>query len=230
MTFLGAIFTGLVAGVLHVLSGPDHLAAVLPFAVSSPRRAARIGLFWGVGHGLGVVILGGVFLLTRQFLPIEELSAGAEILVGVLLVGLGLWAIRRSRVLVVHTHPHDHDADGGHAHPHVHLKDPTVGKPSHEEHGTHLGHHHSTFGFGFLHGVAGLGHLVVASPLVALGFASAGAYLGAYLVGGVAAMTVFALVVGSALRRPAWIPTGLAAAGVTSVLVGLFWLSGPLFA
>ena len=229
MTILGVAFTGLVAGVLHVLSGPDHLAAVLPFAVSQPRRALRIGLFWGLGHGAGVLGLGAVVFFARDFLPIEAISANAELLVGVLLVGLGAWAIRRSRVIVVHTHEHDH-GDHDHAHPHVHLQDPTVGQPSHATEGKHGGHHHSSLGFGFLHGVAGLGHLVVASPLVALGTSSAVVYLSTYLVGGVVAMTGFALIVGSALRRPRWIPTGLAVAGGTSIAVGLFWLSGPLLA
>ena len=227
MTILGAALTGLIAGLIHVLSGPDHLAAVLPFAVSDPRRSARIGLFWGLGHGAGVVGLGAILLIGRDLLPIDAISANAEILVGLLLVGLGAWAIRRSRTLVVHTHEHEH-GDDDHAHPHVHLKDPTVDEPSHPTRGAHGGHHHSTLGFGFLHGVAGLGHLVAASPLVALGTGAAVAYLGAYLAGGVLAMTGFALIVGSALRRPRWIPTGLAVAGATSIAVGLFWLSGPL--
>jgi len=232
MTTLAAAFTGLVAGILHVLAGPDHLAAVLPFAVSTPRRAARTGLFWGVGHGLGVLGLGGIFLLAREQLPVDRISGHAELLVGILLVGLGLWAIRRSRFLVVHTHPHGHaDAETrDHAHPHVHLKDPTVGTSAHPVRGAHGAHHHSTLGFGFIHGIAGLGHLVAASPLVALGRGPAIAYLAAYLVGGVLAMTGFALCVGAALRRPRWIPTGLAVAGATSVAVGLVWLSTPLLA
>ena len=36
-------FTGLLAGCFHVLSGPDHLAAVAPLALSSRTRAWREG-------------------------------------------------------------------------------------------------------------------------------------------------------------------------------------------
>ncbi len=222
-----AAVTGAVAGVVHVFSGPDHLAAVLPFAVASPRRALRVGVTWGLGHGLGVLVLGAVFMFVRDVVDVDAISHGAELFVGVLLVALGAWAIRRSRLLVIHTHDHDHahEADD-HVHPHVHLKDDSVGRPDHAERGEHEHHHHSSFGFGFVHGVAGVGHLVVASPLLALSGASAVAYLSAYLLGGIAAMSGFALVAGRLVRRPAWVPTSLVAAGAVSIIVGVFWIGG----
>ena len=54
---------GLLAGAAHVLSGPDHLAGVAPLAADRPAATgaawpARIGATWGLGHGLGVAILG----------------------------------------------------------------------------------------------------------------------------------------------------------------------------
>lgn len=215
---------GLAAGVIHVVSGPDHLAAVLPFAVSKPRHALRVGLFWGIGHGLGVLVLGLLFMVAGQAFSIDGVSQRAESLVGVLLIGLGLWAIRRSRRIVIHSHGHGHDGHS-HAHPHVHVNDPTVADAHHPVVGRHERHHHSTLGFGFVHGVAGVGHLVVASPLIALSGAGAAFYLLAYLVGGVLAMTGFSLAAGSLIRRPSWIPASLALAGVASVGVGIVWLS-----
>ena len=38
---------GLIASILHVIAGPDHLAAVAPFAIESKRKAWKIGLFLG---------------------------------------------------------------------------------------------------------------------------------------------------------------------------------------
>jgi len=38
----------LLAAVLHVITGPDHLAAVIPFAIESKKRAWKVGLFWGI--------------------------------------------------------------------------------------------------------------------------------------------------------------------------------------
>lgn len=224
MGWIVAAFTGLVAGMVHVLSGPDHLVAVLPFAVDRPARALRVGLFWGLGHGLGVLVLGLVFLAAQAYFDLDAISQAAEVLVGLLLIGVGLWALRRSRKLVLHTHAHDHDGDG-HAHPHVHLDDPTVDDATHPSQGRHAKHSHSTLGFGFIHGVAGMGHLVGAGPLVALSGAAAGAYLVAYLAGGVVAMTAFAALAGQMIRRPRWVPRGLATAGVLSMGVGLFWVA-----
>ena len=227
-----AIMTGLVAGLLHVVSGPDHLAAVLPMAVDAPRRSVRLGVLWGIGHGLGVIGLGGLFFAFRSVTDIAWISFSSELIVGVLLVALGVWALRRSRLVVVHHHAHEHppppsDKPGPtpHAHPHVHFNDPTVDRPQHVEKGQHRFHHHSTLGFGFIHGLAGAGHLVVAMPMLALSAALGVVYLVSYLAGGMAAMMGFAYCAGALVRKPAWIPTALRMAGLGSMVVGLFWIS-----
>ena len=47
-----------VAGGLHAVSGPDHLAALLPRCLGQRWwRAARIGTVWGIGHGLSVTMM-----------------------------------------------------------------------------------------------------------------------------------------------------------------------------
>lgn len=224
MEIAWAAAMGFVAGTVHVVSGPDHLAAVLPFAVKARKQALRIGFFWGIGHGAGVLALGALFMVLRAQAPIEAVSRASEALVGVLLVGLGIWAVRRSRLIVVHQHPHTHD-DGVHHHHHVHINDPTVDDERHRIDGQHEAHHHSTLGFGFIHGLAGVGHLVVASPILAFGWAAAAVYLTSYLASGVMAMTAVALTAGALVRRPAWVPTALRTAGMGSVAVGLFWVA-----
>lgn len=117
---LGALLAGLVAGVLHVLSGPDHLAAVLPFAVRGRRQALRVGATWGLGHGLGVLLLGAVAVALRSTVHLEAISGAAEVVVGVMLMVLGAWAIRRSRWVEVHEHEHAHELDPAHDVHHVH--------------------------------------------------------------------------------------------------------------
>lgn len=229
MEIILAIATGLAAGLIHVVSGPDHLAAVLPFAVDAPKRSFKLGVFWGLGHGLGVIILGVAFLLLREVAPIERVSQFSELLVGVLLVGLGIWAVRRSRLVVVHAHEHEHSEDE-HAHAHVHIADPSVDRDDHPASGKHTAHHHSTLGFGLVHGLAGVGHLIAASPLLALGKIAAGVYLTSYLLGGVLAMSVFARLAGLLASRPQHLPKALGFAGVTSVAVGVFWVSTFAFA
>ena len=85
---------GLVAGAVHVLSGPDHLAAIAPYAVADKARSWRTGVRWGLGHSAGVLGVGLLVLLTRQALPVEALSARSELGVGLVLVGIGIWGIR----------------------------------------------------------------------------------------------------------------------------------------
>jgi sulfite exporter TauE/SafE len=88
-----AIMAGFVAGVVHVLSGPDHLAAVAPLAVDRGRRAWRTGLQWGLGHCAGVLLIGVLALLFREMLPLDSLSSWAEKVVGLLLIALGAWGM-----------------------------------------------------------------------------------------------------------------------------------------
>jgi len=64
------VLTGLLAGAFHVLSGPDHLAAVAPLALSSEgRHAWREGWRWGLGHTAGVIVVALVALALRGLLP-----------------------------------------------------------------------------------------------------------------------------------------------------------------
>ncbi|MGO6719233.1 High-affinity nickel transporter, partial [Rhizobium ruizarguesonis] len=63
MTLLAS---GLLAGFVHVVSGPDHLAAIAPYAVDAKARAWRTGIRWGVGHSAGVVGVGLFALLLRD--------------------------------------------------------------------------------------------------------------------------------------------------------------------
>jgi len=56
------LFAGIIAAMLHVISGPDHLAAVTPFAIESKKKAWKVGLFWGIGHLLGIIYWCFIFI------------------------------------------------------------------------------------------------------------------------------------------------------------------------
>ena len=86
---------GLIASMLHVITGPDHLAAVAPFAIESKRKAWKIGLFWGIGHLAGMIAIGLLFAIFKEVIPMEEISRYSEQLVGFVLVGIGIWALIR---------------------------------------------------------------------------------------------------------------------------------------
>ena len=213
-----AVLTGLAAGGLHVFSGPDHLAALAPVALERPGQAARTGGYWGLGHGIGVVTIGGLGLWLRSFVDVEAWSAWAEFSVGILLILVGGWAVVRSQRLEIHAHEHDH-REATHAHLHAH-----GGSPN--------GHKHAAMGIGMLHGVAGTGHLFGVVPALALPVPEAALYLSAYLASAVAAMAGFAWVLGVAARRggPGSIRWLMLGSGAVAVIVGGIWLvrSWPL--
>jgi hypothetical protein len=91
-----AIMAGLTAGLVHVLLGPDHLAAVAPFAIGKRARGWHPGLQWGLGHCAGVLLMGLLALMFKDLFPIDFISSSAETLVGVLLIGVGAWGICKS--------------------------------------------------------------------------------------------------------------------------------------
>ena len=98
VSILVAGLAGLSAGTIHALSGPDHLSAVAPLVINERSRRWRMGLFWGIGHSLGVWLIGLIALVLRGFLPLDALSSWSERLVGVVLIGVGLWGLRRAFV------------------------------------------------------------------------------------------------------------------------------------
>jgi hypothetical protein len=100
-----AAFAGLAAGLVHVLLGPDHLAAVAPLAASRVDARWRAGLQWGLGHTAGVLVVGLLLIAFRELLPIERISAYSERLVGLALLGVGLWGFVQARRPRTHAHP-----------------------------------------------------------------------------------------------------------------------------
>ncbi|MCK6505115.1 hydantoin utilization protein A [Myxococcota bacterium] len=221
------LLSGLAAGSVHVVTGPDHLAAVAPLALRDRRAAARTGAAWGLGHGLGVVLLGGLGMLAREAVDVHALSGWSEFSVGFLLVGLGLWSLRGALGMQIHDHGHAHDPAGAgpaasadHAHPHVHL-----GAHAHDLQ-AHQGHSHAAFGVGLFHGAAGMGHLLGVVPALALPPAESAVYLAAYLVAAVGSMALFGLVLGELARRAgrAALRGLVLAASLFTVGVGGWWL------
>lgn len=227
---------GLVAGAIHVLSGPDHLAAVAPLAADSRRSRWKTGFTWGVGHTSGVLVVGALALVLREVLPIEAISSWSERLVGVALIGVGLWGLRQASRLRVHQHAHSHDGSS-HVHVHVHVAHEggahaAPGRPAISHVPPPHDHSHASFAFGILHGLAGSSHVIGILPALALPTrALSAAYLVSYGVGNIASMTVFSSAVGAVARRArdGGVPVYrglLYACSVMALLVGGVWVGG----
>jgi hypothetical protein len=211
---------GFAAGAIHVLAGPDHLAAVAPLAARHPRGSWRSGLRWGLGHAGGVCVVGLATILLRGLLPVDLVSHYSERLVGVMLIGIGAWALRKG--MQIHTHAHEH---GGERHEHIHM---------HAKGEQHV-HAHAAFAFGTLHGLAGSSHVMGILPALALpSNVLAASYLIFYGIGTVAAMTLFSHGIGMVAGR--WQGNALKlyrglmfACAAVALGVGTVWVSGYSF-
>ena len=211
--------TGALAGFVHVLAGPDHLAAVGPLAIDGRRRGWVAGWTWGLGHASGVVVVAALAVLLRDLLPpIETISAWSERIVGAALIGVGFWALRRSGRVRHAEHVH-----GATAHDHLHVQ-------AGPRWLRRLGHAHASFCLGVLHGIAGTSHFVGVLPALALPTrVAAMTYIAAFGVGTVAAMTAFAAAagrLGSASPHPLTYRITMTTAAAVAMLVGSWWLFG----
>lgn len=97
MTGLSVLLLGIGLGLRHAADA-DHVVVVSALVQREPGvwRAARIAALWGAGHTVAFLALGLLIVLAGVRLP-ESFEHGAELLVALMLVGLGIWHLVRSR-------------------------------------------------------------------------------------------------------------------------------------
>lgn len=94
---LSSAWTGFIAGCLHTLSGPDHLAALAPLSIGRTRmESAVVGALWGCGHDAGQLIFGLLFLLLKDRLHIEVIRIWGTRVVGMTLLIIGFMGIKEA--------------------------------------------------------------------------------------------------------------------------------------
>ena len=206
MSVLTVCLSGLLFGALHVLSSPDHLAALAPFSIEARRRAWTLGLRWGIGHSGGIIAVGAVAYVIRDRLDLDLLEGIGTNAVGAILIAIGLWGF-------------------------YHMRRTELGAGL-EPNGRHL-HTTAAFFLGGLHGIAGTGYLLGVLPLLALSSRlEAGAYLAGFAVGTIAAMILFSWILGvlaqgagaRAARTYRRVFAGTSAAALT---IGVIWIVLP---
>ena len=223
----------LMASMLHVITGPDHLAAVTPFAIETKRKAWKIGLSWGLGHLAGMLGIGILFALFKELIPVELISDYSEQLVGFVLLGIGAWALfKLFKKEKRHAHLHVHSEQGPaiHKHPHDH---------SHEA--SHHHHHPKTlhqtnfasFSIGLLHGLAGISHFLLFLPV--LSFEDnwdAASYIGGFGAGIILAMTLYTFVIGKVAslskngHNEVFFKGIRFSGGLFAIIIGVYWIFG----
>src|SRR3989440_7913152 len=109
--FLLIVLVAILLGLRHA-TDPDHLTAVTTLVASdddhSPRRAARLGGAWGLGHATSLFAFGVPIVLFKSYLP-QAVQEIAELAVGLVIMSLAIRLLARWR-------RHGFGAAGGHRH------------------------------------------------------------------------------------------------------------------
>lgn len=213
-----ALVVAFLLGLRHA-SDPDHLVAVTSLVAADDgdtRRAARVGAWWGIGHGGTLLVIGLPLILLKSQLP-SWLETGAERAVGVVIVLLA------ARVLLKWMHG-DYRAGahtaveplhGSHRHlrpgpgrPHAHVRVRTPGQ---------------ALAIGTLHGLAGTGAVVILLIAALPTKLEAAAALLVFAPMSVLSMALCTSAFAWVLTRPALEPL------YRSVLIPIFGAFGLLF-
>jgi MFS family permease len=214
---------GFVLGLKHAIE-VDHLAAVS--TIVSERKnllsSLLVGGLWGVGHTISLLVAGVLVILLHVRIS-ERMALFLEFSVGLMLVALGVNALRKlRRGGHLHLHAHRH---GGRLHVHPHIHDGKPETDTHAHHGYQPGMRPLIVGM--VHGLAGSAALMllvlstINGPLVGL------LYILIFGVGSIGGMMLMSALVSLPLYLTA---TRFARANLMMRgLAGLFSLSFGLF-
>jgi hypothetical protein len=202
----------------HALE-PDHLAAMSTLLTTqrSPRRIAVLGVFWGLGHSLALLGLGGSLALVGQKLP-GRWATGFELGVSLLLLVLGARALRSAwqrppaEPARLHTHGetrHRHSGTSAHLH---------VGRWTMARRPLLIGAVHGLAGSGSLTALALANMPSAAMRLLYIAVFGLGSLLGMAALSGLAGWPLARLGQSPLAQRAMSV-----AVGVASIGLGLYW-------
>lgn len=247
ITILSIIALGFFLGMRHA-TDPDHVIAVSTIVARhrTVRDAAWIGIFWGIGHSLTVLAVGGAIILLGWVIP-ARVGLSMEFSVGLMLILLGAMnlggLLRRvddigsaSAAPQAHAHSHAH-AHGEYVHTHAHGHDPE--QHPHRPDQTPLGWLDRHFGrlslyqmlrplaVGIVHGMAGSAAVALLVLATIQDARWAMLYLVVFGVGTIGGMMLVTAAIAAPLayagNRSAQVHRGLRiASGLVSVGFGLF--------
>ena len=128
MSLAAVLALGFFLGMRHATDA-DHVVAVSTIVSRQRtlRAAAPIGMLWGIGHTVTILLVGGAIILFGIVIP-PRLGLGMELSVALMLVLLGALnvhsVLRDAQALAGDpAHPPEH-AGAGPGHPHAHASQP----------------------------------------------------------------------------------------------------------
>ncbi|MGH2763602.1 MAG: hypothetical protein ACRDL4_06930 [Thermoleophilaceae bacterium] len=218
---LVALGIAFVLGLRHA-SDPDHLVAVTSLVAADggdPRRAARLGGWWGVGHAGALLAIGIPLIAFKTALP-AWLESAAEKAIGVVILLLALRVILKWGRGDFRASAHEHAS--GHAR-RRHLR-----RAGPEEH-RHVRSPAQALGIGALHGLAGTGAvvllLIAALPTELEAALALAVFAPMSIVSMAACTTAFAWVLTRPIVEPLYRTVLIPGLGLFGMMFGL-WYAG----
>ena len=157
----GILGLGLVYGLKHATEA-DHIIAVSTIVSEHRRlvRAALVGALWGLGHTVSLVIVGVIVLALKVAIP-ATIAGWLEFAVAIMIITLGLMALRRALKYrsTLHRHRHEH---GLGSHSHFHFHDPEA------DHANSGSHSHQVLRLGLKPAIVGAVHGLAGSAALTL--------------------------------------------------------------
>ena len=227
---MAVLSIGLVFGLKHATE-VDHVVAISTIVSRHKNifHSAIVGALWGAGHTAALVVVAAIVLSLRIAVP-ESVSGWLELGVAIMIVGLGISALRQALKKNAHVHVHQHNHDGlSHTHIHFHENETRHQPALRSQHSQAL----SSLGWkpiliGMMHGLAGSGALMllvltqISSPW--LGFL----YVATFGLGSIVGMLVMSGLIGLPFafssRKLTHLHQGLqTVAAVFSICFGLWY-------
>lgn len=230
---LGVLLLGLAVGVQHAFEA-DHIAAVSSIAApqKSVRRIVTHGAVWGLGHTLTLMAVTGGAIAFGLAIS-QPLTEWLELLVGVMLVGLGANVIVTMARKRIHFHRHNHGDGTTHFHAHSHNGDVAPHDPNRHDHRHPRGLPIRAFVVGMMHGMAGSAALLVLTAAT-VGSAPLGiGYILLFGLGSIVGMASLSAIIAVPLawsaRAMTWANNGLLGViGLTTVILGSYIVNDSL--
>ncbi len=196
---LELLITGFYLGAIHIFSAPDHLAAIIPLSLLDKKQSWKIGLLWGIGHLIGLSLLGVLLYYFKSLINLEFLEHYSMLYIALLLVLIGVWIVYKSNKTRFNQHSQRHS------------------------HLTKL-----TLGTGILHGGAAVSHIYSLAPTISMNDTDFFAYFGGFSLGSILAVVLLTLILSIIPNRfftnQKFYQKILLGSGILTILVGIVFI------
>lgn len=200
---------GFFLGMRHA-TDPDHVVAVSTIVSreKSIPRAGWIGILWGVGHTITILVVGAAIILFGFVIP-PRLGLALEFSVALMLILLGVLNLSGAMRWISHKFAPTHPAAAGGkvAHSHLHVHDGVIHSHPHRHNGPEEHHGHEVAPPNWL-----------SAPVAKLGWFHALRPLLVGIVHGLAGSAAVALLVLGTIRNPRWAVFYLLVFGVGTIV------------